>query len=45
MSRKRRDFAPELKFQVAMEYLSGQKRRIDVLREYELSDSTNPRRS
>jgi transposase len=40
MSKKRRDFAPEFKFQVAMEYLSGQKRRIDVLREYQLSDST-----
>jgi transposase-like protein len=40
MSKKRRDFPPEFKFQVAMEYLSGQKRRIDVLREYQLSDST-----
>jgi len=40
MSKQRRDFTPEFKFQVAMEYLSGQKRRIDILREYQLSDST-----
>ena len=40
MSKQQRDFTPEFKFQVAMEYLSGQKRRIDILREYQLSDST-----
>ena len=40
MGKKRRSFTAEFKFQVAMEYLSGQKRRIDILREYQLSDST-----
>ena len=40
MSKKRRRFSPEFKFQVAMEYLTGKKRRVDILREYQLSDST-----
>jgi transposase len=40
MSKKRRTFTPEFKFQVAMEYLTGQKRRVEILREHELSDST-----
>jgi transposase len=40
MSKKRRTFTPEFKFQVAMECLTGQKRRAEILREYELSDST-----
>ena len=40
MGKRRRTFTPEFKFQVAMEYLTGQKRRIEVLREYQLSDST-----
>jgi len=40
MSRKRRAFTPQFKFQVAMECLSGQKRRVDLLREHQLNDST-----
>ena len=40
MSKKRRTFTPDFKFQVAMECLTGQKRRVEILREYELSDST-----
>lgn len=39
MSKKRRVFKPEFKFQVAMEYLSGQKKRVEILREHQLSDS------
>lgn len=40
MSRKRREFTAEFKFQVAMEYLTGKKGRAEILREYRLSDST-----
>ena len=40
MPRKRRNFSPEVKFRVAMEFLTGQKRRVDILREVQLSDST-----
>jgi len=38
MSKKRRTFTPDFKFQVAMECLTGQKRRVEILREYELTD-------
>jgi transposase-like protein len=40
MSRKRRSFSAEFKFQVAMDCLTGRKRRVDLLREHQLSDST-----
>ena len=40
MGKKRRSFTPEFKFQVVMEFLTGRKRRAEILREYELSDST-----
>jgi putative transposase len=40
VSKKRRNFSPEFKFQVVMELLSGQKRRVELLREHQLSDST-----
>ena len=40
MARKRRTFSPEFKFQVVMEFLTRHKRRVDILREYQLSDST-----
>ena len=40
MSKKRRTFTPEFKFRVVMEYLTGQKRRAEILREHQLSDST-----
>jgi transposase-like protein len=40
MSKKRRTFTPAFKFQVVMEYLSGEKRRVEILREHKLSDST-----
>lgn len=40
MSGKRRSFSPEFKFQVAMDCLTGRKRRVDLLREHQLSDST-----
>jgi transposase-like protein len=39
MSRKRRAYTAEFKFQVAMEYLTGKKGRGQILREYEISDS------
>jgi transposase-like protein len=40
MARKRRDYAPKFKFEVAMEYLSGKKGRAEILKEYDISDST-----
>jgi transposase len=40
MRRKQRTFAPEFKFQVVMEYLTGRKRRVEILREHELNDGT-----
>jgi len=41
MTKKRRNFTPEFKFQIVMELLSGgQKRRVELLRAHQLSDST-----
>jgi transposase-like protein len=40
MARRRRTYSPEFKFKVAMEFLTRQKRRLDIVREYEISDST-----
>ena len=40
MSKKRRSFTAEFKFQVVMELLTGQKRRVELVREHQLSDST-----
>lgn len=40
MSKKRRKFTPEFKFRVVMDLLTGQKRRVDILREHQLSDGT-----
>lgn len=40
MRRKQRTFTPEFKFQVVMDYLTGKKRRVDILREQELNDGT-----
>ena len=40
MSKPRRAFSPEFKFQVVMDYLSGRKGRTETLREYEINDST-----
>jgi transposase len=40
MRRKQRTFTPEVKFQVVMDYLTGKKRRVEVLREHELNDGT-----
>ena len=40
MSKKRRKFSPEFKFQVVMDYLTGRKRRVEILREHRLNDST-----
>jgi transposase len=40
MGKKRRSFSPEFKFQVVMELLTGRKRRVEILREHQLSDST-----
>ena len=40
MTKKRRNFTPEFKFQVVMELLTGQKRRVELLRAHQLSDST-----
>jgi transposase len=39
-SKRRRTFSPEFKFRVAMDCLTGRKRRVDLLREHQLSDST-----
>ncbi len=43
MSRRRRIFTPEFKFQVVMEYLTGRKGRTETLREHEINDSTRER--
>jgi transposase-like protein len=43
VSKKRRNFSPEFKFRVVMELLTGQKRRVELLREHQLSDSTMER--
>lgn len=40
MRRKQRTFTPEFKFQVVMDYLTGKKRRVEILREHELNDGT-----
>ena len=40
MGKKQRSFSPEFKFQVVMELLTGRKRRVEILREHQLSDST-----
>ena len=40
MSRPRRTFAPEFKFQVVMDVLTGRKRRAATLREHQLNEST-----
>lgn len=40
MGKRRRSFSPEFKFQVVMDYLTGRKRRVEILREHQLSDST-----
>ena len=40
MGKRRRSFSPEFKFQVVMELLTGRKRRVEILREHQLSDST-----
>ena len=40
MGKTRRSFSPEFKFQVVMELLTGRKRRVEILREHQLSDST-----
>ena len=40
MGRKRRTFTAEFKFQVVMELLTGQKRRVEICRQHQLSDST-----
>jgi transposase len=40
MAKARRQFSPEFKFQVVMDFLTGRKRRVEILREHELSDST-----
>lgn len=40
MSKKRRTFRAEFKFQVVMDFLTGRKRRVEILREHQLADST-----
>jgi len=40
MGKRRRSFSPEFKFQVVMDVLTGRKRRVQILREHQLSDST-----
>jgi transposase len=40
MGKGRRSFTDDFKFKVVMECLTGQKRRAEVLHEYQLSDST-----
>jgi transposase len=40
MGKERRVFTSQFKFQVAMECLAGRKRRVDLLREHQLNDST-----
>lgn len=40
MRRKQRSFAPDFKVRVVMEYLTGQKRRVEILREHQLNDGT-----
>ena len=40
MGKARRSFSTEFKFQVVMDLLTGRKRRVEVVREHQLSDST-----
>ena len=40
MGKARRNFSTEFKFQVVMDLLTGRKRRVEVVREHHLSDST-----
>jgi transposase-like protein len=40
MGKPRRAFAPEFKFQVVMDVLTGRKRRAEALREYQINEST-----
>jgi len=40
MGKPRRTFSPEFKFRVVMDLLTGRKRRVEILREHQLSDST-----
>ncbi len=40
MGKARRSFSTEFKFRVVMDLLTGRKRRVEVVREHQLSDST-----
>ena len=40
MGKPRRKFSPEFKFQVVMDLLTGRKRRLEMVREHQLNDST-----
>ena len=40
MGKARRSFSTEFKFQVVMDLLTGRKRRVEIVREHQLSDST-----
>ena len=40
MRRKQRSFSAEFKVRVVLEYLMGQKRRVEILREHHLNDGT-----
>ena len=40
MRRKQRTFTPDFKVRVVLEYLTGQKRRVEILREHQLNDGT-----
>jgi len=40
MGKKRRQFTPVFKFQVVMDLLTGRKRRVELLREHQLHEST-----
>jgi transposase len=40
MGKPRRVFAPEFKFQVVMDVLTGRKRRAEALREHQINEST-----
>jgi len=40
MKRKQRSFTPEFKVKRVVEYLTGAKRRVDIVREYQISDGT-----
>ena len=40
MRRKQRSFSAEFKAQVVLAYLTGQKARVEILREHQLNDGT-----